>query len=107
MANVTKARTGHLIRTLFEILVTHPDGIRAAEALGALQKRIQPTAYEAGDFDSGGRRFERLVRFGTVPCVKAGWMTKQKGIGRARTVRWSDHFVRRSRDRHLAREGAV
>lgn len=80
MANVTKARTGHLIRTLFEILVAHPDGMRAAEALGALEKRITLTDFEAGDYESGGRRFERVVRFGTVSCVKAGWMTKQKGI---------------------------
>ena len=80
MANVTKARAGHLIRTLFEILIAHPDGIRAVEALGALEKRVTLTDFEAGDYDSGGRRFERLVRFGTVSSVKAGWMTKQKGI---------------------------
>jgi restriction system protein len=41
VANVTKARTGHLIRTLFEILVAHPDGMRAAEALGALENDQQ------------------------------------------------------------------
>lgn len=80
MANVTKARAGLLIRTLFEILIAHPDGIRAVDALAALEKRVTLTDFEAGDYDSGGRRFERLVRFGTVSAVKAGWMTKQKGI---------------------------
>jgi len=80
VANVTKARAGHLIRALFEILIAHPDGIRAADALKALEKRVELNEFESGDYGSGGRRFERLVRFSTVSCVKAGWMTKQKGI---------------------------
>lgn len=80
MADVTKARTGQLIRKLFEIIVAQPDGMRAADALGALAKAVELTAYEAGDFDSGGRRFERIVRFATVACVKAGWLIKHKGV---------------------------
>jgi restriction system protein len=28
----------------------------------------------------GGRRFEKIVRFATVDCVKAGWLTKNKGL---------------------------
>lgn len=80
MAEVTKARTGQLIRKLFEILLNHPDGLRASEALATLASQVQLTPYEAGDYDSGGRRFERIVRFATVDCVKAGWLVKQKGI---------------------------
>lgn len=80
MADVTKARTGQLIRKLFEILLAHPDGMRASEALAALASQVQLTTYEAGDYNSGGRRFERIVRFATVDCVKAGWLVKQKGI---------------------------
>lgn len=80
MANVTKARTGVLIRKLFEILRTQPDGMRAAEALAALANAVRMTEYEAGDYDSGGRRFEKIVRFATVDCVKAGWLAKHKGI---------------------------
>ncbi len=80
MAHVTKARAGQLLRNLLQILIDNPDGIHASEALKALEKRVGITEYEAGDYSSGGRRFERLVRFGTVPAVKAGWMTKQKGI---------------------------
>lgn len=80
MAEVTKARTGFLIRKLFEILHSHPDGLRAAKVLEILANQIQLTPYEAGDFESGGRRFERIVRFGTVVCVKAGWLIKQKGV---------------------------
>lgn len=80
MANVTKARTGVLVRQLFRILKSQPDGIRASDALAALAGAIDMTEYEAGDYESGGRRFEKIVRFATVDCVKAGWLVKHKGI---------------------------
>nr|WP_289812093.1 hypothetical protein [Xanthomonas arboricola] len=37
------------------------------------------TEYEAGDYETGGRRFEKIVRFSTVAPVKAGWLVKDKG----------------------------
>ena len=79
MANVTRRRAGELIRKLFEILLAHPGGLRASEALSTLSNSVTLTEYEKGDYDTGGRRFERIVRFGTVDCVKAGWLAKDKG----------------------------
>lgn len=38
------------------------------------------TPYEADSYESGGRRFEKIVRFATVDCVKAGRLIKDKGI---------------------------
>jgi restriction system protein len=38
------------------------------------------TPYEASNYESGARRFEKIVRFATVDCVKAGWLVKDKGI---------------------------
>lgn len=80
MADITKSRKAQLIRTLFDILLEHPDGLHASEALATLAERVKLTDYEAGDFESGGRRFERIVRFSTIQPVKAGWLTKRKGI---------------------------
>lgn len=80
MADITKARKGQLIRVLFDILIEHPDGLHASEALATLADRVKLTEYEAGDFDSGGRRFERIVRFNTIQSVKAGWLAKRKGM---------------------------
>jgi restriction system protein len=80
MAEVTKARTGLLIRTLFRILIDQAEGMRAADALKSLEKAVELTEYESGDYGSGGRRFERIVRFGTVAAVKAGWLVKHKGM---------------------------
>jgi len=58
----------------------HMDGLTAKEALQKLADRTTMTPHEAGMYDSGGRRFEKIVRFSTVDCVKAGWMVKEEGI---------------------------
>ena len=82
MPEVTRRRTGEHLRALFSILLEAPDGMPARDALAALQAKMTLTPYEAGEYESGGRRFEKIVRFATVDCVKAGWLVKQKG-------RWS------------------
>ena len=63
MAEVTKARTGHLIRTLFGILQARPDGMKAAEALATLAAQIEMTSCEAGDYlaDLEARQSHRRI----------------------------------------------
>ncbi|MGX9720232.1 restriction endonuclease [Stenotrophomonas acidaminiphila] len=80
MAEVTKARTGYLLRRLFAILQAQPEGMKAGDALAALEGQVELTPYEAGEYPTGGRRFEKIVRFATVDTVKAGWLVKDKGI---------------------------
>ena len=80
MAEITRRRTGELLRELFSLLMSAPEGLRASEALQALAGRVTLSPYEADSYESGGRRFEKIVRFATVDCVKAGWLVKDKGI---------------------------
>ncbi|BEV13216.1 restriction endonuclease [Herbaspirillum sp. DW155] len=80
MAEITRRRTGELLRELFSILMAAPEGRQASEALHILASRVTLTPYEADNFESGGRRFEKIVRFATVDCVKAGWLLKDKGL---------------------------
>jgi len=80
MAEITRPRTGELLRKLFEILMAAPEGLKAKDALVALASKVQLTPYEAGDYpNGGGRRFDKIVRFATVDTVKAGWLIKTKG----------------------------
>ena len=79
MPEVTRKRTGEFVRKLFEILIPLPDGMKAQEALAALESKLELTDYEKGNYPSGSRRFEKIVRFATVDCVKALWMQKTKG----------------------------
>lgn len=81
MPEITIKRTGEMLRILMEILMDKPDGMRAQEALNALQQKVQLTEYEKGQFASGGGiRFEKIVRFATIDLVKAGWLVKEKGL---------------------------
>jgi len=82
----TRQRVGKLMRTLFEILLEHPDGVQASAAMSEVEKRVPPTDYENGSYPSGGRRYEKIVRFATVDLVKAGWMLKDKGIWSATEI---------------------
>lgn len=80
MAEVTRKRTGELLRKLFELLREHPEGLQAGNALERLANSVTLTDYEAGTYESSGtRRFDKIVRFATVDCVKAGWLFKHKG----------------------------
>ena len=79
MPEITRRRTGEMLRALFELLIPTPEGMRAQEALAAVEKRLKLSDYEAGNYASGGRRFEKIVRFATVDLVKAGWLYKEKG----------------------------
>lgn len=79
MPTVTRKRTGELLRALFQILVPHPDGLPAAEALAQLRAKMPPTSAEQETLKTGGMRYEIMVRWGTVDCGKAGWMTKSHG----------------------------
>jgi restriction system protein len=80
MAEITRRRTGELLRKLFEILIAEPEGLPARVALERLASAVKLTEYEEGTYEAGGRRFEKIVRFATVDCTKAGWLLKNKGI---------------------------
>ncbi len=79
MADITHRRTGELLKKLFDLLLTHPEGMQAGDALATLRNSLQLSPYEAGTYEDGNPRFEKIVRFATIDCVKAGWLVKQKG----------------------------
>ncbi len=81
MAEITRQRSGELVRGVFEILLPHGDGLPAKEVLRKIEKVVPPTPFEASDYPNapGVRRYERIIRFSTIPAVKAGWLIKDKG----------------------------
>jgi restriction system protein len=48
MPEITRRRTGELVRKLFEILMDSPDGVPAREALERLSNSVVLTEYEKG-----------------------------------------------------------
>ncbi|HEY0970897.1 MAG TPA: restriction endonuclease [Gemmatimonadales bacterium] len=83
MAEVPYSRIGELLRGLFEVLMEHPDGLPARQAIAATEQRVPATPYEQTTLPTNGeRRYENILRWMTVDCVKAGWIIKAHG-------RWS------------------
>jgi restriction system protein len=62
MADVTRRRTGELLGKLFDIFKRTSEGVQAAAALKQLANSVQLTEYEAANYSSGSRRFEKIVR---------------------------------------------
>ena len=81
MADITRKRTGELLRIVFDLLWDKPDGLPAKEILGYIPKTVKLTDYETGYYPStpNSPRFEKIVRFATIDLVKAGWLVKNKG----------------------------
>lgn len=81
MAEITKRRSGELVRGVFQILRDQPDGLQAKEVLRRLEETVPPTEFESSFYPKHPniRRYEKIVRFSTIGAVKAGWLIKNKG----------------------------
>lgn len=108
MAEITKERSGELLRGVFAILLPHPEGLPAKEVLARLATQVPPTEFEASTYPGRPtvRRYEKIVRFSTIGPVKAGWLTKDRGLwslteaGREAFARFKDpREFRRESDR--------
>lgn len=82
MAQYSARRSGEFQRILLQVLSKAPDGLQAKVALAQIEAAVKLTDYEKADYPNhpGVRRFDKLVRFSSIPLVKAGWMLKTKGI---------------------------
>lgn len=106
MAEVTRQRTGEIVRGVLTVLASEPDGMEARKVIVATANLVGVTDYEAAEYPltAGVRRFDKILRFSTIPAVKAGWMTKSKGLwtitaeGAAAVAQFSDpaEFMRES-----------
>lgn len=82
MAEITRERSGELVRKVFDVLLRHPEGLPARTVLQTMSEELRLTDFEKSSYPSrpNVRRFEKIVRFSTIAAVKAGWMTKNKGL---------------------------
>jgi restriction system protein len=81
MPEITRRRQGELLSGVFQLLQKHPEGLPAKEVLRQVAQIVPPTPFEAAEYPNrpGVRRYEKIIRFSTVPFVKAGWLVKTKG----------------------------
>jgi restriction system protein len=112
VAEITRRRSGELVRGVFQILLEQPDALRAKDVLRRLEELVPPTNFEASTYPNrpNVRRYEKIVRFSTITAVKAGWLTKNKGSwsltdeGRAAFHKFADPEAFNREARRLYRE---
>lgn len=82
MAEITRSRTGELVRGVFKVLLPESEGLPAKEVLERVQKVVPPTEFENSTYPNrpNVRRYEKIIRFSTITSVKAGWLLKNKGL---------------------------
>lgn len=82
MAEITAQRKGELLAGVFQVLQKYPNGLAAADVLRQVSEIVPPTPFESSEDPNrpGVRRYEKIIRFGTVPFVKAGWLIKTEGM---------------------------
>lgn len=79
----SRRRMGELLQGVFAVLLDQPEGMRAAEVIAEVERRVPPTGFENDVYSSDNtRRYPKIVRFSTIGAVKAGWLVKENG-------RWS------------------
>lgn len=81
MAKITNKRTGTFLREVMKLLLEKEEGLKAKDILNHLGNIFELSEYEKGFYPStpNDPRYTKIVRFGTVDLVKAGWLTKNKG----------------------------
>jgi restriction system protein len=81
VANINRRRQGEMMLTTFAVLQEHEGGLPARRVLDEVMRRLPPTDFEAGTYDStpDKPRFHKILRFTSISSVKAGWLIKRKG----------------------------
>jgi restriction system protein len=80
MAEVTRKRLGELMRGVFAVLSDATEPVPASQVINLTAERVQPSPFEQEGLPKHQniRRFDNLIRFTTLPAVKAGWLIKGK-----------------------------
>ena len=81
MPKIEYERIGEYTRTALLILAENDGVLRSREVLQEVGKRLEFTEYEAERYEKSGYiRWESILHFYSISCVKAGWVIKNKGF---------------------------
>jgi restriction system protein len=80
MTDITVSRISEILRLVFDLLWFEPQGLYASEIMRYIQATVPLSEYETGyyPFAPYSPRFEVIIRVGTIPLVRAGWLEKTK-----------------------------
>lgn len=73
-------RRGEILRGVFQVLTDNPRGVRAAQVIEEVRRKVPPTPWEDSFFPgTSQKRYDKRLRFHTITTVKAGWLVKDGG----------------------------
>ena len=80
MADITVNRISEILRLVFDLLWFEPQGLYVSEIMRYIQATLPLSEYETGyyPFAPYSPRYEVVIRVGTIPLVRAGWLEKTK-----------------------------
>ncbi len=80
MITVTRKRISEILRLVFDLLWFEPEGLYVRDIFEHLNKLDKISEEEKGYFPAipGFQLFEIIVRVGSIPLEKAGWLVKSK-----------------------------
>jgi restriction system protein len=80
MTDITVNRISEILRLVFDLLWFEPQGLYVSEIIRYIQATVPLSEYEMGYFPyaPNSPRYEVVIRVGTIPLVRAGWLEKTK-----------------------------
>jgi len=81
MAKVTEERRGEYVQTALRIIYENGGQMAAREVIAETAKRLNLTEYEKERYEKTGYvRWESILHFISIACIKAGWLRKKQGV---------------------------
>lgn len=76
--DISVERINQILKTVFELLWFEPQGLYASEIIRYVKKSMLITEYENGCYPYAPDmpRYEAIIRIGTVPFERVGWLEK-------------------------------
>ena len=80
MTDITVNRISEILRLVFDLLWFEPQGLYVSEIMRYIQATVPLSEYETGYYPYApySPRYEVVIRVGTIPLVRAGWLEKTK-----------------------------
>lgn len=81
MAKIEKERAGQYLQTAFKIIKDNDGQMPSKEVTNQTGKKLNLSEYEKERYEKSGYiRWESILHFYSIDCVKAGWLIKKKGV---------------------------
>jgi restriction system protein len=80
MTDITVNRISEILRLVFDLLWFEPQGLYVSEIMRYIQATVPLSEYETGYYPYApySPRYEVVIRVGTIPLVRAGWLEKTR-----------------------------